>query len=623
MYDDDRAFYDHNMLLVDSFVDSVCGSAKRSELRSLISEADYAISNSTNMEYQESDLVNRLSYKHHVSEGRSPLSYAVAKNLYNQVYTLIELGADVSKVMSPTKEGDDDVSEQNIVPTTALVLAATNSKRDGTEMVRILLSKGARPSELSDANVDESLLNRGMKYWIKKARRIGIPPMDELRHMAHLSPMDRIHELDYAVVGEEPAVAVVQEALAARFGNPQGNRGKPLVMLFLGPPGHGKTYFSSNAVQSLVGEDNFLFVPCQSIRDDADLFGSRLGGARSGEYSSDGQLTGWLRHRQGKKCIVFLDEFEKMKDLTSSLGWGQAKKIYQSFLEPWQDGTLSDQGAIAGGRHMSQTSTGGQKIDCSQSVWIMTSNWGQREIIDFCDENKDRMQSKIEEKDSSWIQKELVKKILRPLCMRELASVHEDIKALCRRIDVIVPFVPFTMTERKVVADIALTHRFSLYREPCILTGPEEKRRSFGNLFLRSTKAFARYAASCYDPMQGASAMLSVVQQADGKFQMMSLRGNLGLSDIQKNRIKRDAAPDPGETQQEPSFWVHFDRETEEISITQSQPVDDDSCSESSEDTRMADGEGDSDIGTYEERDCAKESKPFLRKKIGAADDAF
>jgi hypothetical protein len=48
--------------------------------------------------------------------------------------------------------------------------------------------------------------------------------------------MDRLHELDYAVVGEEAAVSEVQEALAGRFGNPQGNR-KPLVMLLLGPPG--------------------------------------------------------------------------------------------------------------------------------------------------------------------------------------------------------------------------------------------------------------------------------------------------------------------------------------------------------------------------------------------------
>eukprot|EP00957_Ditylum_brightwellii_P204294 15338569-Ditylum_brightwellii.AAC.1 len=200
-----------------------------------------------------------------------------------------------------------------------------------------------------------------------------------------------------------------------------------------------------------------------------------------------------------------------MSDLTSSLGWGQAKKIYQSFLEPWNDGTLSDQGAMSGsnrGSAVMSTSAGGNKIDCTQCIW----------------------------KDVAWINKRLVEKILRPLCIREFGSVHEDIKALCRRIDLIVPFVPFTLNERKVVADIALTERFSCYREPCILKGPEDKRRSFGNLYLRSTRSFAKYAAGRYDPMQGASGMLSAVQQADGKFQMKILRNQLGLTDHQKVR---------------------------------------------------------------------------------------
>ena len=80
---------------------------------------------------------------------------------------------------------------------------------------------------------------------------------------------------------------------------------------------------------------------CGAVRDDADLFGARLGGARCGQYSSDGLISAFLRKRQSKDCIVFLDEFEKIKDLHSALGHAQAKKIYQAFLEPWQEGTLT------------------------------------------------------------------------------------------------------------------------------------------------------------------------------------------------------------------------------------------------------------------------------------------
>jgi hypothetical protein len=111
-----------------------------------------------------------------------------------------------------------------------------------------------------------------------------------------------------------------------------------------------------------VGEQNYTEIACGALRDDADLFGSRLGGAANGEYSSQGRLTEWLKARQGQDAIVFLDEFEKIKGLSSPLGWDQAKKIYQSFLEPWQEGTLTD---VSAGSHHEQ------KIDCSRTVWIL------------------------------------------------------------------------------------------------------------------------------------------------------------------------------------------------------------------------------------------------------------
>lgn len=296
----DRNFYDLYPNLVDNFVNAVCDNKGKDILHTLISAADQKVPFSHTL--KKSDLINRLSYKHKELGGLSPLSYAVALNLKQQVYNLLELGADTRKFMSYLP----DHRPQR----TALTIATMNTKRDGTEMVRILLSKGASPEELVSANINETKLGRGMRYWINKSRRKGMPSPEMLKQFSHLSPMDRMHEMDYTVVGQESAVSFVQEALAGRFGTPQGNH-KPLVLLLLGPPGHGKTYFSSNTARSLVGEENFLFIPCQSIRDDADLFGSRLGGSRSGNYSSDGQLTSWLRERQGKKCIVFLDEFEK------------------------------------------------------------------------------------------------------------------------------------------------------------------------------------------------------------------------------------------------------------------------------------------------------------------------
>ena len=232
--EDDQDFYRRYHALVDAFIDAVCHEeTNKGELRTLISEADAIVTRETGSTL-ESNLVNRLSFRHE-DEGRTPLSYAVAKNLKQKVYDLIDLGAEVSKAM-PSDDGASKSHDAETFPTTALVIAATNKRRDGTEMVRILLSKGANPSELAAAKVEEKSLNIGMKYWIDKARRVGVPAREELLHLKNTPPMDRIHELDYAVVGEEAAVTVIQESLAGRFGNPQGNA-KPLVMLLLGPPG--------------------------------------------------------------------------------------------------------------------------------------------------------------------------------------------------------------------------------------------------------------------------------------------------------------------------------------------------------------------------------------------------
>ena len=243
---DDRVFYNHYCKIVDHFIDTVCGAdITKGDLRRLISKADMMVNRDTGSEMLVSDIVNRPSFLHNEDKGRTPLSYAVAKNLKARIDDLLDLGADVSGTMTSQDE-EEPASE------TALTIAATNQKRDGTEMLRILLSKGANPDEISSAGVDEKSLGLTMRYWLDKARRIGVPNQNKLAHLKKTPPMDRLHELDYAVVGEEAAVSVIREALAGRFGNPQGNR-KPLVMLLLGPPGKLLCIISlSNSLVSVV-----------------------------------------------------------------------------------------------------------------------------------------------------------------------------------------------------------------------------------------------------------------------------------------------------------------------------------------------------------------------------------
>jgi ankyrin repeat protein len=94
---------------------------------------------------------------------------------------LFDLGASVNQRM-----------EDNV---TALSLAATNSRWDGTEMVRLLLSKRADPSVLATAGVDVKKLNVTMQYWLGISE--ASPPIsdEDVKHLENTAPMHKMHEL--------------------------------------------------------------------------------------------------------------------------------------------------------------------------------------------------------------------------------------------------------------------------------------------------------------------------------------------------------------------------------------------------------------------------------------------
>jgi ankyrin repeat protein len=125
-------------------------------------------------------LVNGLC-KRDVPEGRTPLAYAAKMNLCAMADHLLDLGASVNQRMK------DNV--------TALSLAATNSRWDGTEMVQLLLSKRADPSVLATAGVDVKTLNVTMQYWLGISE--ASPPIsdDDVEHLENTAPMHKMHEL--------------------------------------------------------------------------------------------------------------------------------------------------------------------------------------------------------------------------------------------------------------------------------------------------------------------------------------------------------------------------------------------------------------------------------------------
>jgi hypothetical protein len=135
-------------------------------------------------------------------------------------------------------------------------------------------------------------------------------------------------------------------------------------------------------------------------------------------------------------------------------------------------------------------------------------------------------------RDAPWIKKELVEKHLKPEVMLQFRGVNEELQALGRRIDFMIPFLPFNKQEQPIVADTALRSRFQLYRDPAVLLREpdEQKRRTVGNLHLRHTPEYCGYVVEQYSHMHGASSMLSEAAAADGQFLTQLLQDDFDLT---------------------------------------------------------------------------------------------
>ncbi|HEX7411735.1 MAG TPA: ATP-dependent Clp protease ATP-binding subunit [Bacteroidales bacterium] len=164
-------------------------------------------------------------------------------------------------------------------------------------------------------------------------------------------------ELAGAVVGQTEAIAKVVKAIRRnRAGLKDPN--KPIgTFIFLGPTGVGKTHLAKVLAKYLFDSEEAL------IRIDMSEYMekfavSRLVGAPPGYvgYEEGGQLTEKVRRRP--YLIVLLDEIEKAHP-----------DIFHILLQVLDDGQLTD--------------SLGRRVDFKNTIVIMTSNIGSRELKDF------------------------------------------------------------------------------------------------------------------------------------------------------------------------------------------------------------------------------------------------
>jgi ATP-dependent Clp protease ATP-binding subunit ClpC len=164
-------------------------------------------------------------------------------------------------------------------------------------------------------------------------------------------------ELKKVIIGQDDAVEKLVKAIKrSRLGLKDPN--KPIgSFLFLGPTGVGKTEMAKVLARYLFDRDEAL------IRIDMSEYMekftvSRLVGAPPGYvgYEEGGQLTEKVRRKP--YCVILLDEIEKAHP-----------DVFNILLQVLDDGILTD-GL-------------GRRVDFKNTIIIMTSNVGAREVKDF------------------------------------------------------------------------------------------------------------------------------------------------------------------------------------------------------------------------------------------------
>ena len=217
------------------------------------------------------------------------------------------------------------------------------------------------------------------------------------------------------VIGQDKAIATLVKAIQrSRVGLKDPN--KPIgTFMFLGPTGVGKTHLAKELAKLMFGSaDALIRIDMSEYMEKFTV--SRLVGAPPGYvgYEEGGQLTEKVRRKP--YSIVLLDEIEKAHP-----------DVFNILLQVMDEGRLTD--------------SYGRTVDFKNTIVIMTSNIGTRQLKEFGKGVGFATQSRLDDKEfsRSVIQKALNKSFAPEFINRldEIITFDQlDLNALTRIIDI-------------------------------------------------------------------------------------------------------------------------------------------------------------------------------------------
>jgi len=196
-------------------------------------------------------------------------------------------------------------------------------------------------------NVDENEIAEVLSSWT------GVP-VYKLTESETAKLLDMEESLHKRVVGQDEAISIVSKAIRRSRSGVKDPKRPIGSFMFLGPSGVGKTELAKTIAEFLFGKEEALIqIDMSEYMEKHSV--SKLVGSPPGYvgYDEGGQLTEMVRRRP--YSVILFDEIEKAHP-----------DVFNILLQIFEDGHLTD--------------SQGRRVDFKNTVIIMTSNLGAKEI---------------------------------------------------------------------------------------------------------------------------------------------------------------------------------------------------------------------------------------------------